>query len=183
MVWKAYDAAAREALTDRDIHRAGRCLFMRDGKHLICQLPSGREIVYRDARLEERTPLWALQRGLQFTQPTVVYTGSRGESVLYGGKITENVVQGLCRDLLAESLMKCEEAGLRPVLHVHDEIVCEVPIGQAESALAQLLTIMSTPPLWARAFPVGVEGYWNERYAKKPFGGRKPLEYFNGKPW
>jgi hypothetical protein len=42
---------------------------------------------------------------------------------------------------------------------------------------------MSTPPLWARAFPVGVEGYWNERYAKKPFGGRKPLEYFNGKPW
>ena len=54
----------------------------------------------------------------------------------YGGKLTENVVSAICRDLLAAALVQCECKGLEAVLHVHDEIVIEVPYSESEDAYA-----------------------------------------------
>jgi DNA polymerase bacteriophage-type len=65
--------------------------------------------------------------------------------------------------LLSDALVRAERAGLNPVMHVHDEIVCEVPAG---SALDELQALMTHAPAWAKGFPVAAEGYTAERYRK-----------------
>jgi DNA polymerase len=113
-------------------------------------LPSGRPIVYRDATSEG-------------------YIGRGGRLVRgYGGLWTENLVQSVSRELLAAALVKAEDAGLTPVLTVHDEIVCEEDGADAEQALHTLEQIMSeaAAPAWAEGCPIGCEGYIAERYRK-----------------
>jgi DNA polymerase len=92
-LWHHFHDAALEAVRDRKVIESHRCLFGYDGGCLIIQLPSGRELVYRQARVEVRVPAYCTFLGLPGKpRPTVVYHGPRGEAVLYGGKITENVV-------------------------------------------------------------------------------------------
>lgn len=119
-------------------------------------LPSGRPIVYNDVRISRDA------RG----RPQLSYHGTKSREHTYGGKLTENVIQALCRDLLAAALVKCEDAGLDPVLDVHDEVVCEVPISVAAEGEAMLDEIMHDMPEWAEGFPVGAAGFVGRRYRK-----------------
>jgi DNA polymerase len=104
----------------------------------------------------------------------------RPDCETYGGKLTENIVQAICRDLLARSLIECERRGLCVVLHVHDEIVVEIPAGYAKTALRELAIVMSTPPDWAEGFPIEVEGYVAERYVKSRAPGTLTVKASNG---
>src|SRR5581483_4567382 len=72
------------------------------------------------------------------------------EEATYGGKLVENLVSGICRDLLAGAMLACERAVLPVVLHTHDELVCEVPAAGTNASLRQLVEIMSSPPAWAK---------------------------------
>lgn len=83
---------------------------------------------------------------------------------LYGGLLWENIVQGFCRDLLADGLMRCEEAGYPVVLHVHDEGVFEIPEGS--SVVEHIRELMSTLPEWAEGFPLSCAAAVDERYVK-----------------
>lgn len=83
----------------------------------------------------------------------------------YGGKLSENVTQALCRDLLANALVTVEEAGWPVVLHVHDECVCEVP-NTPDYTLAELGSMMCDLPVWAAGFPLAYSGDEVMRYAK-----------------
>jgi DNA polymerase len=180
-LWHHYHEAALHAVAKKTVVEMNRCLFGFDGRCMVIQLPSGRELVYRQARVEDRIPAYcAILRLPARPKPTVVYNGPKGEATLYGGKITENVVQALCRDLLASALLRLEATGLPVVLHVHDEMVCEVPAAQADETLHRMAQIMSTPPAWADGFPVKVEGYACERYVKSPFKGCPEVKYLNG---
>jgi hypothetical protein len=85
---------------------------------------------------------------------------------LYGGKIAENAIQGMCRDLLADALVRLERAGLPPVMHVHDEPVCEVPIEALDRARDTITAIMTTMPAWADGFPPKANVEWGFRYRK-----------------
>lgn len=165
-VWSRLDLAAKLAVTEGGIHRAGKTRWAYDGACLRCELPSGRVLHYRGARIEERVPGYALARGESYTKPTVVYESTFGPTVLYGGKIAENVVQAICRDLLATALVHAERAGLPIVLHVHDELVAEVPVEAAADRLNDLASIMVTVPGWAGGFPIAVEGFCAPRYLK-----------------
>jgi DNA polymerase bacteriophage-type len=181
-LWRDVEAAAREAVERGVIGWAGRCEFERDGDALAVRLPSGRRLLYRNARVEPRVPGYCDKLGLPpVEKPTVVFDNAKGKAeVTYGGKLTENVVQAVCRDLLVAALLKCERRGLPVVLHVHDEVVIEVPAAEAEGELRRLLEVMSTPPAWAEGFAVEVEGFVAERYSKGPARGAAVLKARGG---
>ena len=88
-----------------------------------------------------------------------------GKQYTYGGKLAENVTQALCRDLLANALVTVENAGWPIILHVHDEIVTEVP-NTPEYTVAELERMMCALPSWATGFPLAAEGAELMRYAK-----------------
>jgi DNA polymerase bacteriophage-type len=167
-VWSQLAKAAMSAVTEGGVHAAGRTRWAYDGECLRCELPSGRVLHYRRARVEDRIPGYAAALGLDRPKPTLVYQSTYGESTLYGGKIAENVVQAICRDLLATALVGCERAGLPVVLHVHDEIVAEVPLrgDNGASDLERLAAVMVETPEWAAGFPVGAEAFCAPRYLK-----------------
>jgi DNA polymerase bacteriophage-type len=126
-----------------------------DGRDVAIFLPSGRPIVYNGASM--------VQNG---GRTGLAYHGTKGIEHIYGGKIVENVIQAMCRDLLADAMVRCERAGLPVVLHVHDELVCEVPAQAAAEGAALLHAIMVDLPEWAEGFPVGAAGHHGTRYRK-----------------
>lgn len=88
-----------------------------------------------------------------------------GKQYTYGGKLAENITQALCRDLLAYALVNVDAAGWPIILHVHDEVVCEVP-NEPEYSVAKLEEMMCELPSWAAGFPLAAEGQELSRYAK-----------------
>lgn len=126
-----------------------------DATGVVMRLPSGRDVWYPEVRVSDGD-----------FGPSVSYLSARGRSHLYGGKLAENAIQALCRDLLAEALVTAHLAGLDVVLHVHDELVIETPTAQATEVLAVIKRVMSSPPEWARGFPLACEGFVCRRYRK-----------------
>lgn len=82
----------------------------------------------------------------------------------YGGKLVENIVQGIARDCLAEAIVRLHDAKYRVVLHVHDEVVLEMPNGTG--SLQEINAIMSKPMPWAPQLPLGAESYETIYYKK-----------------
>lgn len=119
------------------------------GGTLDTVLPSGRVLHYYQVGEDHAR----VQRG----GPTIHW---------YGGKLFENLVQSTARDLLADAILRVESAGLPVRLHVHDEIVAEVPEEDAEEGAAALKELMERAPEWAAGLPVEVEVSVKERYAK-----------------
>ena len=81
----------------------------------------------------------------------------------YGGKLTENVVQAIARDCLAEVITKTEHAGFPIVFHVHDEIICEV---DRDADLQSIQAIFAEPVRWAPGLPLKGAGYTTKYYKK-----------------
>ncbi|KKN77465.1 hypothetical protein LCGC14_0360240 [marine sediment metagenome] len=124
-------------------------IFNRKGTvHL--QLPSGRELTYRHCSLKQTT------RGSQIRW----HYGH-----LWGGSITENIVQACARDLLAYWILEIDAIKLPIVLHSHDEIVCMLQKNDV-GALDDMLKIMCTGPEWAVGLPLDAEGELSEVYKK-----------------
>lgn len=166
-VWHLFGDGVLACVDSGTAGNVGHCTIRKDGRHMVIELPSGRPIVYRNPRVELLRAKVA-GKPVGDPKPTVVFEHPRGYSkVLFGGSITENVVQGISRDLLVDAMEQCELEGIPPVMHVHDEIVCEVPEAQASVKSQEMETIMRNPPQWAAGFPVDVKGYATRRYVKK----------------
>jgi len=132
-----------------------------DGEDVAAFLPSGRPVVYRDARiLHDETGRATCTHSGQ------VSLGHWGTVYTYGGKLVENLIQAMCRDYLAEVLVDTERDGLDPVLHVHDECVCEVDTAAVGDAEDYLHSRMTAPPKWAPDFPAAASGFVGIRYRK-----------------
>ena len=82
----------------------------------------------------------------------------------YGGKLTENIVQAIARDCLAEAVERLEAAGVPVVFHIHDEVVCEVPRGWAD--LQKVVDIVSENPVWAPDLPLAADGWIGDFFTK-----------------
>jgi len=151
-LWRNSERAFRSAMKGRNCY-AGPCEYVLadDGGAVACFLPSGRPIVYPDVRLAGRS---------------LSYLGKRGRAHLYGGKLVENSVQAMCRDLMSDATIAAENEMLDPVFTVHDEIVCDVPIDRAHTAYDRLREIMTTLPAWAAGLPLEAKGWLGKRYRK-----------------
>lgn len=163
-LWKELHQAIHWAVKGVPME-AGKCKFYMVGRHMHAELPSGRSIVYRNARVEPRIPGYCKLYGMPETPvDTFVFDLPRIKTgFLYGSKVCENLVQGICRDLLAYALVCFEQEGLQPFLHVHDEAACLAD----RSKFHRFLEIMSTPPSWAKGFPLMVEGYVGNVWTKQ----------------
>lgn len=153
--WRELERACMSAAGGTDC-AAGPVEYLNCGGITVCRLPSGRALVYRGMVLSND------ERG----RPGLAYVGRKGRERTYGGKLAENAIQAHCRDLMAVALVKAEAEGLRPVLTIHDEIICEVPEAEATDALALLHTIMCEVPGWASGMPIAAAGHTCERYHK-----------------
>lgn len=160
-LWDSVGSAAVEAIR----YRVGRPLpkGMRAeyrGKMLFLTLPSGRKLCYVRPSVVEG----------KFGGDAVSYesteAGKWGKASTYGPKLVENVVQAIARDCLRDALLAVEEKYPEIVMHVHDEIVVEVPVAQAEDALRDICEIMGRPVAWAPGLLLRADGYITPFYRK-----------------
>lgn len=141
--------------------------YLMQGDVLYCELLSSRYITYHRPRLvpsDRRQDTLSLSYEGWNTNPL---QGAIGwvRMQTYGGKLTENVVQAVARDILAHALVNLERAGYPVVLHVHDEIVSEIP--ENYGSIDEFEEIMSRMPSWAAGWPIKANGGWRaKRYAK-----------------
>lgn len=124
---------------------------------VILTLPSGRELHYHHARLY-------FERDSNRHSLEVLDMQKSVWRRIWGGAITENVVQAFCRDILMEAKMRLVAAGHRVAIDVHDELVLAVPKGNGKDVLAQTITELSRSPEWAPELPLSAEGVVKERY-------------------
>ena len=85
---------------------------------------------------------------------------------LWQGLVTENLAQGLARDVFADSLVRLEKSGRKILFHVHDEVIIEADEEGADKTLEEVIKIMSTPPDWIPDIPLAAEGSVLEHYEK-----------------
>jgi DNA polymerase len=135
------------------------------GKYLYVVLPSGRPLVYPAPRIVMAPPPWGGPDMPQIEYSAVNQKTSRwGRERTYGGKLVENIVQAVARDLMAGAMLRAEQRGYPPVLSVHDEVVAEVPVGFG--SVKEFEQIMCELPPWAEGCPVAAEGWRGKRYRK-----------------
>ncbi len=158
-LWWDVDAAAMTAFKEGTTERVGPIAFQRQSGMLFITLPSGRRLCYVKPRLVDN----------KFGRKSLSYEGI-GESKkwmrieTYGPKLVENIVQATARDLLALAMLRLRNAGFDIVMHIHDEAVLEVPIGQ--SSVEEVCQLMAVAPEWAAGLPLRADGYECEFYKK-----------------
>ncbi len=156
--WREIERAFRMAVAGEEASASVfTCTPADEGGAVAIWLPSGRPIVYNET---------AFNPG-KYGRPSLTFLGTKNfREHTYGGKLTENVIQALCRDLMADALVRADDAGLAPVLHVHDEICVELPETAEQEGLEYLSEIMHALPEWAGGFPIGASGHGGKRYRK-----------------
>ena len=164
-LWATGEAAAMKALKTGEsttIHR-GIEVAKRWGM-LTITLPSGRIVCYPRARIgTEYGDSWRGDHEI-IEYEGVNQTTKKWEAIrTYGGKLTENIVQSVARDILGIVILRAEAAGLKIVFHIHDEIVVEAEPGQT---LEDVTTIFSQPIDWCKDLPLKGAGYTTPYYLK-----------------
>jgi DNA polymerase len=150
--------------------------FKKAGSFLWCRLPSGRVMCYPYPKLlpgEYGTQLTYMTVPGEADIPKIIKDVKNANNwariATYGGALTENIVQAICRDLLAEAMLALDNKGFQIVLHVHDEIVVEVLTDLehfVNAAIEMMQNIMRTPPVWAPDFPQWSSVKQMKRYGK-----------------
>lgn len=163
--WWLIDKAAQD--TVRNHRESWRCdlphgLSMRMSRKMLhILLPSGRELRYWKPRLEKD------DRGRDVITYGGMDAGRWGRCNTYGPKLVENIVQATARDCLRDAMLAMSSAIPGPiVMHVHDEVVMEVDLADAEYALETMLDIMKTPIPWAKGLILKGDGYTTNFYKK-----------------
>lgn len=158
-LWTEVGNAAMKAIKEKTIVSLGKLVFMYERGILFIRLPSGRRLSYIKPRIGTN----------RFGGDSITYMGvgasKKWERLeTFGGKLVENIVQAIARDLLASAMMNVANAGYDIVFHVHDEIIAEAPDDQG--SVDEMCKLMSINPDWADGIPLSADGYECEYYRK-----------------
>lgn len=82
---------------------------------------------------------------------------------LYGGKLTENIVQAVARCVMTDGMLRIQKR-YPCVLTVHDEVAAVVPEEQAETAYEWMLEQMTLEPKYMKGVRLVAEGGYAKRY-------------------
>ncbi len=164
-MWHFCDDAFRRAIRNPGrAYLAARCEFTGYADRVEIKLPSGRVLTYMGARLEASKKV-----GWEDSTVIVYDSAVKGRvkrEEIYSGKIVENIDQAIARDLLADAMLRIAETGDDIVMHVHDEVIAEVPDDCVEEARDSMEEIMKVVPNWAVGLPVSAKPEIMLRYGK-----------------
>lgn len=164
-LWYAVEQAALTTMKTAQPQGINGLIFRYEGElmygqsFLTVQLPSGRKLFYPKPFLKEN----------QFGKMAIHYytvgqqTKKWEVASTYGGKMTENIVQAIARDCLAETLRRIEQLGLQVVFHVHDEVIIDAPM---EVTVEQICDLMAEPISWAPGLLLKGAGFESSYYMK-----------------
>jgi DNA polymerase len=164
-LWRCLNECAMKVTRDRGgIARYNGLEFSFRQGSLIMTLPSGRSLFYHKAQIGQgdygdNLVFWGVNQ-----------SKNRWEKYeTYGGSLTENAVQAISRDILADAMltMNAQIPEYPIVMHVHDEIMPLVPEKETERAGKEIKRIMETPPKWAPGLPLKVETSFLKFYRKE----------------
>ena len=162
-LWRTCELAAKTAIQEhRTVRLAHGIAFSYINRNLFIQLPSGRKLCYWDTRLKQDDYTGRL---------SITYMGVNqetkqwGETETYGGKLVENIVQATARDCLAVAMTRVSTLGYKIVMHVHDEMIVDVPNTDTE-APSRINAIMAQPIDWAEGLPLKGDTYETPFYKK-----------------
>ncbi len=158
--WYEVGNVAMKAIKEKTTVPLGKLVFEYERGILFIRLPSGRRLSYIKPRIGTN----------RFGGDSITYMGINSAKKwdrleTFGGKLTENIVQGTARDLLANALINAANAGYDTVFHVHDEIICEVP--NSYGSVEELCKLMCIKPDWADGLPLNADGFECEYYKKE----------------
>jgi DNA polymerase len=176
--WHALERAAHLSLrTGKHVELAsGKLSFTVDAGTLFMTLPSGRRLAYPDARVTAGK--FEDSSELRYKDNA---RGGWAEVGAWYGTLTENAVQAVARDLLGAALLRLEQAGYPVVLHVHDEVVCEVS-ESGEATTDEFRRLMTTQPVWAADLPIAAKVWTRNRYAKSKARAAAPAKPIEPEP-
>jgi len=158
-LWYATEEAAIQAVQKKTtVKLAHGVRYRYESGVLFADLPSGRSLAYQSPEIRP---------DLKFGKDGLVYKTQKNKWVevrTWGGTLVENLVQAIARDCLAEAMRRLDAAGYDIVMHVHDEIILDVPIGTG--SVKEVTEIMSRPIDWAPGLPLAAAGFECEFYQK-----------------
>lgn len=164
MLWKTFDRMVSRAvkMPGRPIQGPKGITFTVRDSLLEVKLPSSRCLIYQNPRFETEAGF-----GTRFTFDGLNQTTRKWEPIsTWGGKLTENIVQAIARDCLAIALDRMAAKGYLPVMHIHDEVVVEVPSADREEHLEAIEIIMAEPIPWAEGLELTAAGFTADYYQK-----------------
>jgi DNA polymerase len=162
-MWYNQEKAAIKATKSKKLISCGIVKWGVVGEFLYCRLPSGRCLAYHKPEVVEVKKFNEAKEQLTYLGTNSI-TSKYERQGTWGGKLVENITQAVARDVLAEAMIRCEKAGYKIVLSVHDELVAEVPVGFGSSE--GFIDLMTVLPSWAEGCPIEAEGWRGMRYRK-----------------
>lgn len=166
--WADMERAAMYTVRTKKACHCGPVTYYIKGKFLYCRLPSGRSLAYYYPGIEDKEMPWGKNKKSLYYFTVDSETKDFKKTFTYGGKLTENAIQAIARDIMASAMIRLEKEGFPVILSVHDEIVCETPIETEDyvHTIDEMLDIMCDVPSWANGCPIDAEGWEGYRYKK-----------------
>lgn len=159
-LWRSVEDAVKKAIRTKMVIVGDKGIkYKYYAPWLFIKLPSGRKLAYYKPRIEQEEGF-----GECITYEGVMLAGGWGRNYTWGGKLVENLVQGIARDCLAVSMLRLAKAGYKIVMHVHDEVILEEPYGSG--SLENACAIMGQAIDWAPGLLLRADGYETEYYKK-----------------
>ncbi|MTI56132.1 DNA polymerase [Geosporobacter ferrireducens] len=161
-LWYAAESAAVTAVREKTtVKLAHGVRYRYEAGMLFADLPSGRSLAYVNPRIKPDP---------NFNKDGLVFDGMDQVKKkwmshrTYGGRLVENLIQAIARDCLAESMMRLDAEGYKIIMHVHDEVVLDVPTGTG--SVEHVTAVMGREISWAPGLPLSAAGYECDFYQK-----------------